>query len=62
VSDLIPVKSHKIRNVYFSLGKLASQAWVVKYVCGTDLSVLKEFKDGSHDVGLNIFPTEFEQL
>jgi len=62
VSDLIPVKSHKIRNVYFYLGKLASQAWVVKYVCDTDLSVLKEFTESSHDVGLTIFPSEFEQL
>jgi hypothetical protein len=45
VSDLIPVKSQKLRNVYFYLGRLASQAWVVKYISVTDLSVLKEFTE-----------------
>lgn len=62
VSDLIPVKSHKIRNVYFDLGKLASQAWVVKYICDTDLSVLKEFTESRHDVALHILPSESELL
>jgi len=62
LSDLIPVKSYKIRNVYFCLRKLASQAWVVKDICDTDLSVLKEFTESSHSMALHILPYESEQL
>jgi hypothetical protein len=61
VSDLILVKSQKLRNVYFYLGKLASQAWVVKYICDRPKRVERIHRK-CHDVALHILPSESEQL
>lgn len=52
--DLISVKSHPIRNVYLYLGKSASQAWVVKYIWDTGLSLLKEFTESNRGMSLYI--------
>jgi hypothetical protein len=56
--DLISVKSHPIRNVYLYLGKFASQAWVVKYIWDTGLSLLKEFTESNRDMSLYILSFE----